>query len=168
MKRQVIIVLILIVALGYAGFVSWPRVAAYVPGFAKEAPKAEKDLPAAPTTTIAEGINAAGIKEMKKGEGVEAAPAIIKLVDPFIIRTSVKSLSEPMTEPEDGKEVKKETELVLEGIWVDSGMRVAFISEQAVIEGGTVMGWRVRRITKTQVVLVKGRENKTLKLEGIQ
>ncbi|MFH1347339.1 MAG: hypothetical protein ABIH22_01485 [Candidatus Margulisiibacteriota bacterium] len=168
MKRQVIIVIILIVALGYLGFVYWPLVSAYVPGLAKEAPKVGKDVPAAPTTTIAEEKEAAVTKEAEKGEGVKAAPEKIKLVDPFVIRIPIKSSAEPKKEPEEKKEVKQEIEPTLEGIWVDSGMKVAFVSGQAVIEGGIVMGWRVKKITKTQVFLVKGTREKILKLEGLQ
>lgn len=153
-------------ALGYLGFIYWPLVEAYVPGMAKEAPKVEVGLPAAPTATITKGVEGALTKEAEEA-GDQAAPVKVELVDPFLIRVALKSSSAPTEKPEE-PEVIKVAEPVLEGIWVDSGMRVAFISGQAVIEGGGVMGWRVKKITKTQVLLTKGSRKKILKLEGIQ
>lgn len=83
-----------------------------------------------------------------------------QLSDPFALRVSVSS--------KQSKELKAGVDvgsLRLEGIWVDAGLRAAFISGQAVIEGDEIMGWRVEKIAKTQVELVSYNKRKVLKLE---
>lgn len=87
-------------------------------------------------------------------------------MDPFALRINVRRRGEIDEKPKDDKPKAVVVEPELEGIWVDSGMRVAFISGQALIEGGVVLGWRVSSITKTQVTLVKGGQTKILKVEG--
>ena len=100
----------------------------------------------------------------------EAKTKNVELTDPFVLRVAVQPLA---TEKEIANEVAsfeaRNVEPVLEGIWVGEDMKIAFISGQALIEGSTIMGWRVRTITKNQVVL--GRSDgrtKILRLEGQQ
>lgn len=166
MRRQIVLILLLLASLGYAGYIYWPVLSGYLPDLFETRPEIRPDRIEQPADEPVE-------TEAKTTAGPAASPeAVVKkkvikdLVDPFALRINIRSKAE--TPKEDKKEVAKEPEPELEGIWVDSGMRVAFISNQAVIEGGLVMGWRVTRITKTQVTLKKGSRRKILKLEAIQ
>jgi len=168
--RQVVLIVLLLVVVGYAGYIYWPIISTYLPDsfqlqpktkaakIKRPATKAKPDQPAAKTVTDTVPVTQEGATEKKE---IKA-----DLVDPFALRINIRSKSE--TPKEEKKEEVEEALPELEGIWVDSGMRVAFISNQAVVEGGLVMGWRVSRITKTQVTLTKGRRRKILKLEAIQ
>ena len=164
MKRQAVILVVLIAALGYLGYVYWPILSSYVAGPAQKGPELRKEAASKTTTTIARAEAGSATQEVEEDEESKAAEKI-KLVDPFSVRITIKT-DEPAKIPE--KEVRTVPDPVLEGIWVDSDMKVAFISGQALIEGGKILGWTVKRITKTQVLLVKGRQRKILKLEGIQ
>lgn len=105
------------------------------------------------------------------GSGIESAPsAEAELIDPFSYRIAVRKKASPSPSAGPGgasapAEAPKADEPVLQGIWVDEGMEVAFISGQTVNEGGTVLGWRVSSITKNYVVLTRGGKSRTLKLE---
>ena len=161
-RQQIILAVLLVAALGYAGLTYWPILSHYIPGLAKEASKVKGTKivkEAAPSLTIATTTTMATTTTTMLKEG---------LVDPFALRVAVRSKSLAKQKPREEKEVKRVAEPKLEGIWVDSGMRVAFICGQALVEGSTIMGWRIKRITKTQVVLVKGKKSKILKLEAIE
>lgn len=92
-------------------------------------------------------------------------PLVGPLTDPFSMRAKVtrrdrkKTAAEPVQD-----ESTKESIPLLEGIWVDSSMKVAFISGQAINEGGQIMGWRVVRIDERSVTIKKGSRRKILKL----
>ncbi|MBN2057504.1 MAG: hypothetical protein JW782_01735 [Candidatus Saganbacteria bacterium] len=178
-KQQLILVILLIAALGYSGYVYWPYVSAYFPQGStqktKQPPPPAGIEPAKPIgqeTSEAEVKPADQPKAAVQPDGKEPQKAgtneIVaepKLVDPFALRINVRRRGEVTAKPEEKEPKRAPVEPELEGIWVDSGMRVAFISGQALIEGGVVLGWRVSRITKTQVTLVKGGQTKILKLE---
>ncbi len=168
MKRQIVLIILLIAAIGYAGYMYMPVMQAYLPDLFKarlgdgsgemDRPVAEPAQSAAKTSAEAAVATAESGGEQKKVKK--------DLVDPFALRINIRSKQD--RPKEDQKEIANEPDPTLEGIWVDSGMRVAFISNQAVVEGGMVMDWRVSRITKTQVTLTKGSRRKILKLEAIQ
>lgn len=157
--------MVLIAAVGYLGYVYWPILSSYISGPAKIRPELTKVAAMKTTTTIVKAKAKAALTTVGSGVG-EAEPKKIKLVDPFTVRVALRSKVEP--EKPDQKDVRVLPDPVLEGIWVDTDMKVAFISGQALIEGGKVLGWTVKRITKTHVLLVKGGRRKILKLEGIQ
>lgn len=93
-------------------------------------------------------------------------PLVGPLTDPFSMRAKVtrRDRKKTVAEPVQG-ESTKESIPVLEGIWVDSSMKVAFISGRAINEGGQIMGWRVTRIDERSVTIRKGSRKKILKLE---
>jgi hypothetical protein len=167
MKRQLVLIILLIAAIGYAGYMYWPVMQGYLPELFKPQPQiqpakvvqpeAEPGQPEAGTADQTDQPTPEVLLENKKAK--------LELIDPFALRINIRSRAE---QPKVEKVKETEPEPELEGIWVDSGMRVAFISNQAVVQGGLVMGWRVSRITKTQVTLTKGRRKKILKLEAIQ
>jgi hypothetical protein len=172
MKRQVVLLMLLIAALGYAVYSYWPLFSVYLPELGKAAPPEArvagvKIAEPAEKPALAPGPAPAVRKEEK---GAKAEKPVreekVELIDPFSLRISVlpKSAVKSMEEKK-GAKIADEPEL--EGIWVDSGMRVAFISGQALTEGAVVLGWRVQRITKTEVLLVKGKQKKILRLEAI-
>ena len=158
----------MIAAIGYAGYMYWPVMSSYLPDLFKTQSRTRTDKIARPAAKPAQA--AAETAAKPAGATAEAAVKPKKvaedLVDPFALRIKIRSKSDQPKK--DKKEASTEPLPKLEGIWVDSGMRVAFISNQAVVEGGLVMGWRVSRITKTQITLTKGRQKKILKLEAIQ
>lgn len=91
------------------------------------------------------------------------------LTDPFALRVAKKSKFKETSVPEAPPEEKpavKAVGLVLEGIWVDSNMKVAFISGQALGIGDNILGWKVTSISKDQVVLSNGSATKILKMGG--
>lgn len=154
MIRRIVLLILLGVALGYAVYVYW----SYLPWVAKEKPKPE---------IAAEAPSPEAIEAERERIEVEKIPEVKELVDPFALRISVEGKTEEVAKSEERGEVKKTAEPKLEGIWLSSGMRVAFISGQALRKGGVVMGWRVAEISKSQVVLQKGETTKVLRLEGM-
>jgi len=93
-------------------------------------------------------------------------PKVRELINPFSLRVAVRSKKEAEAKPEKPAVEVKVVEPKLEGIWIGSGLRAAFISGQVMTEGGIIMGWRVASIAPTSVVLRKGRMTKILRLEG--
>lgn len=110
----------------------------------------------------------------------EINPLIIKgekpLIDPFAFRIAVRRKVEVEVKPAGptppgaptGTPEKPKKVIKLEGIWIDATMKVAFISGQALVEGGRVMGWKVAKIYRDQVVLARAGQTKILFLEGIR
>jgi hypothetical protein len=167
MGRQIIVIVLLIASLFYAVYTYWPVLSPYLP-----APKKAKPVAAAaPTITIPSASIEAKAKEAEVLD-ILLPTAEARIIDPFALRISVKTRAEeplpPPTIPGEGKPkpAEKPVEPKLEGIWVDSGMKIAFISGQALPVGGAVLGWKVVSISKEQVVLQKGSATKTLRLEG--
>lgn len=165
MARRIIIVILLIASLCFALYTYWPMLSSYLPAMQKAKPA----ITAPAVTSRPETATQMATKEAEEFEII--VPTVeVKLVDPFAVRVEVKARAEePLAPPTIGGEEKpavKPVEPALEGIWVDSEMKVAFISGQALPLGGTIMGWKVISISKEKVVLQKGFATKTLKLEG--
>lgn len=87
------------------------------------------------------------------------------LTNPFALRVGVKRKVDITTKKTIAPPAK-EVAPVLEGVWVDSSMKVAFISGQAVSVGEIVNGWRVTGISERSVTITKGSRTKVLRLEG--
>jgi hypothetical protein len=149
-----IVIMLLIVALIYLAITFWPNILG------------RKDTgPAQPVTAAAPEPKLATVEAVRKIR----LSREMNLGNPFARRVSAMRKSElekikstPPVEP------TKPIVPVLEGVWVDSGMRVAFISGQTILIGGRVLGWRVVEILKDQVVLEKGGAYKTLKMEALR
>jgi len=86
--------------------------------------------------------------------------APLAVVDPFALRLDVTS---KLASGISGEAVA--LGIKLEGIWFNSELKAAFIGGNVVTEGEEVAGWRVRKIYKDRVELVRQNELKTLKLE---
>lgn len=170
MVRQILIGLILAVSLAYVAFTHWPGRVPFFPGNlakAKSVPAAQSSAPAAPTTP--------GSQETEKADLdlLYLPTREVRAVDPFALRIGVKRREElPPPPPEDkasgtpATSTAKPVEPKLEGIWVDSGMKVAFISGQALTVGSEILGWRVSGISREQVIMTRGLRTKILRLEG--
>jgi len=169
--RRIIIFILLVAAVGYGLYAYWPILSPYLEKV-EEAKPVETAPAAAPEPPAATGE--------KTPEAIAATEAVstaeVKLVDPFALRIEVTSKAEqaaraapPAAAPSPGGEKPKEVKPAgprLEGVWIDSGMRIAFISGQALNVGGAIMGWKVVSISTDRVVLRKGSVSKTLRLEG--
>lgn len=173
MGRNIIIALLLIASLGYATYTYWPLLAPYLP--AGQVGQPTKPPAAAPNPVIVpalpEAASKAPTKETAEME-IEVPTEEVNLIDPFALRVEVKTRAEeplpPPAFPQPGgpeRPTVKPAELKLEGVWINSGMRIAFISGQALPIGGKIMGYRVMAIDKENVVLQKGAATKTLRLE---
>ncbi len=168
MFRQILIILILIATLGYAVFTYWPVISPLVSVI--RLPAQKKPAPAASAPAIAPKISAtveAAAKNVTVME-MELPTAEANLVDPFSLRVTVKTREEePVTtttlatvKPVVARPAGPE----LQGIWIESGMSLAFISDQSVQIGGTVMGWKLVSITPDHVVMKRGEATKILYL----
>ncbi len=165
--RQALLVLVLIGALGYALFTYWPVLAPLLPLPARKKPAALVTAApaAAPLPKLSPSAEAAA---KKAGEmAMEVPTAEARLTDPFALRTTVRTLAEaPLTAPtRPGTPTAKPAEPELQGIWMDSGMEIAFISDQSLQVGGKILGWRLESIYPDHVVLKKGGATKTLYLK---
>lgn len=155
MNRKKIILIVLILVLIFGLSVIWPR--------QKPKPAAAPSAQTKPTATQE--------APEKKSEELEVnrPTAEGRLIDPFALRISVrhKVTEKPSVGAQEGAtNVSPPTEPQLEGIWVDSNMRVAFISGQSLNIGDSVLGWQVVSITRDQVELRKDSRTKILRLEG--
>ena len=126
-------------------------------------------------TTAVTTTTAAKVVPAPKAGGTTTLPPKeerVKLIDPFALRVAVVSKQEAEEAAKRAKErreeepAKRPDEPKLEGIWIGSGLKAAFISGQVMTEGGIIMGWRVSRINPDSVVLRKGSATKVLKLGG--
>ena len=173
MSRRIILIILMLGALGYAVYTYAPIVAPYIAGMAAKKPaevEVKKEVPAAVPSAVTTTTVAA---EKKKAQPPAPKAVEVKkaVVDPFALRIAVKSVKEveearARAAERSKEEVKKPAEPELEGIWIGSGLKAAFISGQVLTEGGTIMGWRVIKINQNNVVLRKGRASKVLKLGG--
>jgi hypothetical protein len=160
----------LVAALGYAVYTYLPLVTPYISGLLRKQPEKLEIKKEVPPARPAEGTTTTTQPKVKE----EGAPKVVKpkkLADPFALRIAVVSKEELEAAKERAAKEKTEApmkprEPELEGIWVGSGLKAAFISGQVMTEGATIMGWRVVRISRTDVVLRKGGRTKTLKLGG--
>ena len=168
MGRRIILIILMLGALGYAINTYAPIVAPYLARPAEVEEKVVATLTTAVTTTTA-----AEAAPVKKKETTTTLPPKneLKLIDPFALRVAVVSKKEAAEAAQRAKERREEAPQApegpkLEGIWIGSGLKAAFISGQVMTEGGIIMGWRVAKINPDNVVLRKGRAVKVLKLGG--
>jgi len=162
---RVILIVLLILSLGFALYTYWPQISSYLPKPEKaKLPEVSKVVTsttvAGPSTTLPTSESQA-LSEQPSGEVKK-----VELSDPFSLRINVKRKVIESKAPEKPEEKPKPAGPVLEGVWIDSGMRVAFISGQALGVGSKIMGWKVTSITKDRVVLEKGSQVKILRMEG--
>lgn len=159
-------ILILIAAVGYAGFTYWPLISPLL--VRRPAPKktALPAQPVLPPPRISASTEAAA-KNLEQAPEMELPSAEVSLVDPFLLRVTVSNKSEePVTTtllPNEKRAAPVEP--ALQGIWMDSGMNIAFISDQSLQVGGTVLGWKLAAIAPDHVVLKKGGATKILYLK---
>jgi len=166
--RQIVLIAVLAATLGYALFTYWPVLAPLVrlPGRGKKPAAivtAPSPVPAEPKVTASIEAAAKSAEDLT----LELPTAEAHLVDPFSLRTVVRTQAE---EPVTGTTLPsgppvKPPEPDLQGIWLDSGMEIAFISDQSLQVGGKVMGWELISISPDHVVLRKGGATKTLYLK---
>jgi hypothetical protein len=168
MARQIILILILFATLAYATFTYWPLIAPLVP-----LKPAAKPAATAPVAAPAAARSAEAAAKAPEPLDEIVAPTIeVRMIDPFALRIEVKTRAEEplpvvrLPGPEPDRPAVKPVEPKLEGIWVDSDMRIAFISGQSLSVGGTIMGWKITSISKERVILQKGSLTKTLRVEG--
>jgi hypothetical protein len=160
MKRNNwLLLLLLVIIVGYALYAYWPFI--FKPGIGVT-PIVQPAVPIPVTEENSGEVSAT--QELKLSKEMN-------LINPFARRIAVlskaeidASKSQAPAQPQPG-EVKIKTPH-LEGIWVDSGMRVAFISGQTLSVGGQVLGWKVTKILKDSVVLLKDGNYKVLKMEA--
>ena len=176
MRRQLLLLLVLIAVLAIALLNYWPLLSSYFMEYGIKLPSVQRAPSVRPSVPAGKDdvrVDAAIQVAVDPPPEVESPGyALLRtgdLTDPFALRVAVKLKTLPKPDVpklEVKTPVQQGPEPQLEGIWVDSGMRVAFISGQTLVEGGSVLGWRVSKISKTQVVLVKGGRSKILELEG--
>ncbi len=168
MGRRIILVVLMLGALGWAVYTYRPIVSPYFlrPG---TQPMAVTQTTVVTTTTAAK---AAPVKKEAVTTTLPPKEEKARLVDPFALRIAAVSKQEAEEAAQRAK-AKSEAEPArrldepkLEGIWIGSGLKAAFISGQVMTEGGIIMGWRVSRINPDSVVLRKGSAVKILKLGG--
>ena len=182
-KRHLLFILML-GSLVYAVYTYWPVVKPYLTGEAtrqptleemmKKFPAGKPPLPAAPRTAVKEEVPAAPAPKPKVVVKTTTTTTVLRrLVDPFALRIAVRSKQEAADAAQRAAEAaaeKKKAQVPtgpkLEGIWVGSGIKAAFISGQVVTEGGYIMGWRVATIYQTSVLLRRGNATRLLKLGG--
>ena len=98
------------------------------------------------------------------------------LADPFSLRVAVRTKQEEEEDRQaavartaalaaNPETVKQVAPLELQGVWVDAGTKVAFISDQSLRLGETIQGWKLVSIGKDRVVLTRGGSTKILRLE---
>jgi len=164
--RQALLVLVLAGAFGYALFTYWPLLAPLLPLPSGKKPGAA--APATPAPPPLPKLSASAEAAARKAEELTLAvpTAEARLTDPFALRTAVRTLAEEPAAPAlSGTPAAKPAEPDLQGIWMDSGMEIAFISDQSLQVGGTILGWRLESISPDHVVLKKGGATKTLYLK---
>jgi len=168
MSRRIILLILMLGALGWAVYTYRPIVSPY---FSR--PKTQ--TVSVTQTTVVTTTTAAKASPAEKAKVTTTLPpkeGKVRLVDPFAVRVAVVSKQEAEEAARRAKERKEEAPLKkpdepkLEGIWIGSGLKAAFISGQVMTEGGIIMGWRVSRINPDSVVLRKGNAVKILKLGG--
>ena len=162
-------ILILIAAIGYAGLTYWPIIAPLVRSKAQKK-TISVTLPAPPQPKISASTEAAAKnmqQQQEQAPEMELPSAEVSLVDPFLLRVTVSNKEEePVTTstlPTEKRAAPAEPDL--QGIWMDSGMNIAFISDQSLQVGGTVLGWKLAAIAPDHVVMKKGGATKILDLK---
>ncbi len=157
MNRQNLLIVAAVLMVAFGVYTYWPSLQNWGRGKTdQKGPAASAALPAATASPESAALMAAR-------SVVETPPS----VDPFARRVAVYTKAEIAERAAEAAKqpAGKPSEPKLEGIWVDSGRRVAFISSQAVSVGGQVMGWTVTSIMQDRVVLVKNSQVKILKME---
>ena len=178
-RSTLILILLLVSALGFALASYWPLF-----GPAKAPNAGQQPVVVHSETNInlpePKGIASPEAQEVVSDEAYmfKQIKSVLKqdklLTDPFTLRIAVtrKIVEVPKTETASpGATVltvqKPKPGLKLEGIWIDSGMRVAFISGRTLVEGNSIMGWKLLKIYPEQIILKQNNKVKILKLEVI-
>jgi hypothetical protein len=164
-QRQALMILILIAALAYASFTYWPIIAPLISSRSQKK-TITVSLPAPPQPRISASTEAA-VKSIDQAPEMELPSAEVSLVDPFNLRITISNKSEEPAPAAPQSNEKKAAPVYpeLQGIWMDSGMNIAFISDQSLQVGGTVLGWKLAAIAPDHVVLKKGGATKVLYLK---
>lgn len=160
----------LVLTIIFAIYMHWPLFAVNQELKAAKKPPAAKKIITYPVAESEKEIIPPAIKVKK-----EVSPPIIKireaeidprsLTNPFALRARVTRKVKGGDRPDGHVQAPtKEAIPLLEGIWVDANMKVAFLDQQAVSVGEIVNGWRVTRISKKTVTIQKGKRVKILKL----
>jgi hypothetical protein len=164
-NRMILMALVLIAALGYAAITYWPIIAPLL-RVRSQKKTVSVTLPAPPQPRITASIEAAARSTAEALE-MQLPPAAVNLVDPFNLRITVSNREEePVTTttlPTEKRAAPVEPEL--QGIWMDSGMNIAFISDQSLQIGGTILGWKLAAIAPDHVVMKRGGATKILYLK---
>lgn len=150
-KRQVIIISLFALIFGLLAL------------WSKSKPGQPAALPSAPVASTVSST------EALRSQVEFGSVAADKLTDPFALRLPVRK--KPVEKLAGAPQAAATTsplpaaEPKLEGIWIASNLKVAFISGQALTVGDSLLGWAVVSITRERVVLQKDSRTKTLKLE---
>jgi hypothetical protein len=158
MNNKRVLTILLIIAVAYGLFTYWPNIQ-----------KAFYRAPVKKIVTPSPASAGAPVSPETMVPTKEVTESAAKFVDPFARRIEVRSKAEDAQIAADAAKYQsgeRPIGPVLEGIWVDSGRRVAFISGQTLMVGGEIMGWQVTSILSDRVVLEKDSETKTLKMEA--
>jgi hypothetical protein len=151
MNKKIVWFSILVASLIFGLYTYWPM-------RAKTMTVLKETLPAIPLVAP-EAVSPEATRPESPGK------TLLKLVDPFSLRINVKSKITESTHPAPPSEKVIVNEPVLEGIWIDSGARVAFFYGPTHSVGENIFGWSLVSITRDSVVLEKGSATKKLKLE---
>jgi hypothetical protein len=158
--------LVLIAALGYATVTYWPIIAPLL-RVRSQIKTISVILPSPPEPRISASIEAAARNTSSEAMELQLPPATDNLIDPFNLRITVSNKAEePVTTttlPTEKRAAPVEPEL--QGIWMDSGMNIAFISDQSLQVGGTILGWKLAAIGPDHVVMKRGGATKILYLK---
>ena len=171
---------VMVLTIIFAIYLYWPMFAGNQDIKALKKPPTAKKIVTYPVTATVKAIPPSMV-EVEKAVPLaveaekEVPPPTIKVVkdevdsrsltNPFALRASVnRKLMKGDTNDESVTTPTEEVIPELEGIWLDSNMKVAFIDQQTVSVGETVNGWRVTRIGDKTVTIQKGKRVRILKL----
>jgi hypothetical protein len=167
-KQQLLLPILLLAAIAYAGYTYWPVLGSMFPNREAAIVKAAPATPKTPAQSASSESQTASVTGQAVTLEATKAPTQEELINPFALRIKVIPKRENIVATQQVRTAEvKAVQPELQGIWVDASMKIAFISDQTVSEGGQVLGWRVARIEKTYVMLTKGGKQRILKVEGL-
>ena len=139
-------------------------------------PAVVKVVPVAPAPTVVVVLPKTAEAESTDIFEITMPGKEVNLADPFSLRVAVRTKQEEEEDRQataaraaalaaNPETVKQVAPLELQGVWVEAGTKIAFISDQSVRIGDTIQGWRLVSIGKDRVVLTRGGSTKILRLE---